>query len=77
VVGLVALFFLGIPIRLDNNHELQKKELFRDFLQRFNKTYDGNETEYMKHYINFKVWEYVAFNRLFMCMYYTVHVECH
>jgi hypothetical protein len=55
VVGLVALFFLAIPIRIDDN-ELQKKELFRGFLERFNKTYEGNETEYMKRYNNFKVW---------------------
>lgn len=58
VVGLVALCFLVIPIRIDDN-ELQKKELFRGYLDRFNKTYEGNETEYMKHYNNFKVWGYV------------------
>ena len=61
VVGLVALCFLAIPIRIDDN-ELQKKELFRGFLERFNKTYEGNETEYMKRYNNFKVWGYVTFN---------------
>ena len=61
VVGLVALCFLAIPVRIDDN-EVQKKELFRGFLGRFNKTYEGNETEYMKRYNNFKVWGYVTFN---------------
>jgi len=61
VVGVVALCFLAIPMRIDDN-EQQKKELFRRFLERFNKTYEGNETEYMRHYNNFKVWGYVTFN---------------
>jgi hypothetical protein len=34
--------------------------LFREFLQRFNKTYCANETEYTKRYNNFKVWEYTT-----------------
>jgi hypothetical protein len=61
VVGLVALCFLAVPIRIEDS-ELQKKELFTGFLKRFNKTYEGNETEYMKHYNNFKVCGYVTFN---------------
>lgn len=75
VVGLVALCFLAIPIRIGDN-ELQKKELFRGFLERFNKTYEGNETEYMKHYNNFKV--YVTFNSCLcplVCVCYTFRVE--
>jgi hypothetical protein len=70
IVGLVALCFLGIPIRIDDN-ESQKRELFKGFLQRFNKTYEGNETEYMKHYNNFKVWEYVKLNS---CLCPCVHI---
>jgi hypothetical protein len=55
VVGLVGLCFFGIPIKVDKNTKIQKEELFREFLQRFNKTYCANETEYTKRYNNFKV----------------------
>jgi len=55
VLGLVGLCFFGIPIKIDKDNELQKEELFKEFLQKFNKTYEGNETLYMKRYSNFKV----------------------
>jgi hypothetical protein len=55
VVGLVGLCFFGIPIKVDKNTEIQSEELFKEFIQRFNKTYGANKTECTKHYNNFKV----------------------
>lgn len=55
IIGLVGLFFFGIPIKVDKDTEIQNEKMFKEFLQRFNKTYGGNKTEYFKHYDNFKV----------------------
>ncbi|PSN35919.1 hypothetical protein C0J52_07159 [Blattella germanica] len=52
ICGLVSLFFLVIPIKVDRKDDL--KEQFKYFIKEFNKTYEDESPEYVKRFINFK-----------------------
>ncbi|XP_047003560.1 cathepsin O-like [Schistocerca americana] len=45
-VAVVCLCFVGIPIRVDKPIDTATQALFKDYVKRFNKTYENNETEY-------------------------------
>ncbi|XP_069680512.1 cathepsin O-like [Periplaneta americana] len=53
-VCIVGLCFFGIPIRVHKSDELNIEEMFKDFLQKYNKLYATNETEYSRRYNYFK-----------------------
>lgn len=54
-LAIVALCFIGIPIKIDNLKSLETRLLFDSYLARFNKSYDLYSKDYEERYKNFKV----------------------
>ncbi|XP_067000330.2 cathepsin O isoform X2 [Anabrus simplex] len=53
-LGVVALCFLAIPIRIDKSDSLANEKLFQSYIKKFNKTYESNVTEYNLRLLQFQ-----------------------
>lgn len=49
-----VMCFFGISYVIHTSF-VKEKDLFRDYIEKFNKTYDENDREYFRRFENFKV----------------------
>lgn len=55
VVGISLVCLFAIPLKSKKSVVNEDEKIFKNFMKKFNKTYDKNETEYLLRFENFKV----------------------